>query len=70
MRIVGWVPGQPEALSTPITATWLGVSLSGDSTYPQAGGTVHLLATANTELTNTPWSLGIYDQHGWLVGRA
>ena len=69
-EIVGWVPGQPEALSTPITATWLGVSLSGDSTYPQAGGTVHLLATANTDLTNTPWSLGIYDQHGQLVGQA
>jgi Domain of unknown function (DUF1906) len=69
-EIVGWVPGQPEALSTPITATWLGVSLSGDSTYPQAGGTVHLLATANIDLTNTPWSLGIYDQHGWLVGQA
>ena len=69
-EIVGWVPGQPEALSTPINATWLGVSLSGDSTYPQAGGTVHLLAMANTNLTNTPWSLAIYDQHGQLVGQA
>ena len=69
-EIVGWVPGQPETLSQPITATWLGVSLSGSSTNPRAGGTVHLLATANTDLTSTPWSLGIYDQHGRLVGQA
>ena len=38
--------------------------------YPSTGGTVHLTATANTDLTNTPWSLGIYDEHGQLVGRA
>ena len=69
-EIVGWVPGQPEAMSQPITATWLGASLSGSSTYPSTGGTVHLIATANADLTNTPWSLGIYDQHGQLVGKA
>lgn len=69
-EIVGWVPGQPEAISQTITTTWLGASLSGDSTYPQAGGTVHLTATANTDLTNTPWSIGIYDAHGQLVGQA
>ncbi len=69
-EIVGWVPGQPEAVSQSITATWLGASLSGNSTYPQAGGTIHLTATANADLTNTPWSLGIYDQHGHLVGQA
>jgi hypothetical protein len=68
--IVGWVPGQPDAMSKPITATWLGASLSGNSTYPQQGGTVHLTATANTDLTNTPWSLGIYDHNGRLVGQA
>ena len=69
-EIVGWIPGQPEATSQSVTATWLGASLSGTSTYPQIGGTVHLTATANTDLTNTPWSLGIYDQHGLLVGQA
>ena len=69
-EIVGWVPGQPDAISQPITATWLGASLSGNSTYPQQGGTVHLTATANTDLTSTPWSLGIYDQDGQLVGQA
>jgi len=69
-EIVGWVPGQPDAVSPSITATWLGASLSGNSTYPQMGGTVHLTATANADLTQTPWSLGIYDQHGRLVGQA
>ena len=69
-EIVAWVPGQPEAMSQSITATWLGASLSGTSTYAHTGGTVHLTATANTDLTNTPWSLGIYDQHGQLVGQA
>jgi glycoside hydrolase-like protein len=69
-EIVGWVPGQPEAMSRSITATWLGAALSGTSTYARTGGTVHLTATANTDLTNTPWSLGIYDQHGRLVGQA
>jgi hypothetical protein len=62
--IGGWVPGQPEALSPAITTTWLGASLSARAT----GGVAHLTATANTDLTNTPWSLGIYDQHGTLVG--
>jgi hypothetical protein len=62
--IGGWVPGQPEALSPVITTTWLGASLSARAT----GGTIHLSATSNADLTNTPWSLGIYDQHGLLVG--
>jgi hypothetical protein len=69
-EIVGWVPGQPEALSQAIAVTWLGASLSGNTTYPRQGGTVHLTATSNVDLTNTPWSLGIYDQQGMLVGPA
>jgi hypothetical protein len=69
-EIVGWVPGQPEALSHAIAVTWLGASLTGSTTYPRQGGTVHLTATANTDLTNTPWSLGIYDQQGKLIAPA
>jgi Domain of unknown function (DUF1906) len=69
-EIVGWVPGQPTVVSQGVTATWLGVSLSGNTTSPRTGGTVHLTATANADLTNTPWSLGIYDQHGLLVAPA
>jgi hypothetical protein len=67
-EIVGWVPGQPPAVSTGVTATWLGASLSANTTSPRTGGTVHLIATSNADLTNTPWSLGIYDQHGMLLG--
>jgi hypothetical protein len=69
-EIAGQVSGQPQATSPGITTTWLGASLSGKTTHPQAGGIVHLTATSNTDLTNTPWSLGIYDQHGQLVGKA
>ncbi len=69
-EIVGWVPGQPAVMSQSITATWLGASLSGSSTHPSTGGTIHLTATANIDLTNTPWSLGIDDQRGQLVGQA
>ncbi|MHB8590142.1 MAG: glycoside hydrolase domain-containing protein [Candidatus Dormibacteraceae bacterium] len=68
-EIVGWIPGQPEATSDGITATWLAVRLDANTTYPQLGGTVNLLATANADLTNTPWSLGITDQEGMLVGQ-
>ena len=67
-EIFGWVPGQPEALSQAIAVTWLGASLAGNSTLPRQGGTVHLTATANVDLTNTPWSLGISDQKGSLIG--
>ena len=69
-EIVAWVPGQPAAMSQGITATWLGASLSASSTSLRQGGTVHLTASSNADLTNTPWSLGIYDQHGMLVGPA
>jgi hypothetical protein len=69
-EIVGQVSGTPQATSPGITTTWLAASVSGTTTHPQTGGIVHLTATANTDLTNTPWSLGIYDQHNQLVGKA
>ncbi|HET6309970.1 MAG TPA: glycoside hydrolase domain-containing protein [Candidatus Nitrosotalea sp.] len=68
-EIVGLVSGQPQATSPGITTTWLAASVSGKTTQPQMGGTVHLTAKANTDLTNTPWSLAIYDQHGNVVGK-
>jgi hypothetical protein len=67
-EIIGWIPGRPEAVSHGITTTWLGASLTANTTSQRTGGVVHLAATANFDLTNTPWSLGIYDQHGLLVG--
>jgi hypothetical protein len=59
-----------QATSAPVSATWLSVSLAANTTFPQAGGTVYLRATANADLTNTPWSIGIYDQTGHLVDQA
>lgn len=69
-ELVAYVTGQPEAVSTPIYVTWLGVSLSATSIGPASGGTVWLKATANADLTSTPWVLGIYDKHGHLVDHA
>ena len=60
-------PPAIQAQSAPITATWLGVSLAANSTYPRGGATVVMKASANADLTNTPWSIGIYDEAGNLV---
>jgi hypothetical protein len=62
-------PPSAQARSQPVPATWLAVTLTAGTTYPFAGGTVYLRATANADLTNTTWSIGISDQRGLLVGR-
>ena len=49
--------------------TWLSVALAANTTFPQAGGTVNLTATANADLGTTPWSLGIVDTSGRLVDK-
>jgi len=69
-QIVGYVNGAPEAVSAPIYVTWLDVSLSATSIGPKTGGTVYLKATTNADLANTPWVVGIYDEHGQLVDHA
>jgi hypothetical protein len=69
-ELVGYVNGQPEAVSPPVYVTWLGVSLSATSIGPKTGGTVYLKATSNADLTNTPWVVGVYDQQGRLVDHA
>jgi hypothetical protein len=63
-------PATAKAQSEPISVTWLAVNLAANTTYPQVGGTVYLTASANTDVTNTPWSIGIYDQQGHLVDKA
>ncbi|HZK72800.1 MAG TPA: glycoside hydrolase domain-containing protein, partial [Clostridia bacterium] len=60
-------PAAVLAQSAPITATWLGVTLDANTTRPQMGGSVVMRATANVDVTSTPWSIGIYDQQGELV---
>ncbi len=47
--------------------TWLSVSLAASTIDMNASGTVYLAASANADLTNTPWSIGIYDQAGKLL---
>jgi glycoside hydrolase-like protein len=64
--IVGYISGRPDALSAPVAATWLSVSLVA-STVIQSNDTVSLSASTNADLSKTPWSLGIYDRNGTLV---
>jgi hypothetical protein len=59
---------ETQAQSDPLTVTWLAANIAGSSTY-QIGSTVNLTATANADLTNTPWSLGIIDDAGRLVAQ-
>ena len=69
-ELVAYVNGQPEAISQPVHVTWLDVSLTARSIGPKTGGTVYLRATANADLTDTPWVMGVYDQQGHLVDHA
>jgi len=69
-EIVGYVNGQPEAVSAPVYVTWINVSLSASSIGPATGGAVYLKAVTNADLTNTPWVVGIYDEKGHLVDHA
>lgn len=64
--IVGYMSGTPDALSSPVPATWLSVSLIA-STVIQSNDSVALKASTNADLSKTPWSLGIYDRNGVLV---
>jgi len=63
-------PPAVQAQSAAIKATWLGVTLDANTTHPQRGTTVFMRATANVDVTGTPWSIGIYDQNGDLVSSA
>jgi hypothetical protein len=63
-------PPAIQAQSVPIAATWLGVSLSANTIYPHGGSSVYMKATANADLTNTPWSIGIIDAAGNLVSNS
>ena len=58
------------AASDKVSAKWLAVSLSASATDMQAGSVVHLSALSNVDLTNTPWSIAIYDQTGHVLGQS
>ncbi|HUZ87540.1 MAG TPA: glycoside hydrolase domain-containing protein [Candidatus Baltobacterales bacterium] len=55
--------------SAPVSATWLRVALSASTTSPSQGGTAWLSATANADLTNTPWAIFIYMSPRRLIDR-
>ena len=63
-------PAIAKAQSDPLSVTWLAVNLAANTTYPQVGGRVYLTASANADVSNTPWSIGIYDEQGHLVDKA
>jgi len=63
-------PPAIQSQSAAIAATWLGVSLSANTIYPHGGSLVYMKATANADLTNTPWSIGILDAAGNLVSNS
>lgn len=63
-------PSDVQAQSATVTATWLGITLDANTTQPQRDSTVFMRATANVDVTNTPWSIGIYDEQGELVAAA
>ena len=63
-------PPEIQATSPAVTATWLGVTLDANTTHPQRGSTIFMRARTNIDMTNTPWSIGIYDQKGDLVSQA
>lgn len=58
------------ATSDVFTVTWLGVSVSAFTYDATVHGIVHVTASANTDLTNTGWTLAIFDANGQIVGRS
>ena len=53
-----------------VSGTWLGVSLVSSSTGGlSGGGAVSLTATANADLSQTPWSIYIQNDAGQQVGQ-
>jgi hypothetical protein len=63
-----WSAADIRGVSDHLSMTWLSVSMAGTAAF-QVGSVIHLNATANADLTNTPWSLGLFDDQGRLVGK-
>lgn len=61
-------PDQIAAQSNVLKVSWLSVAVRAVTTSSQPGGVIHVVATANTNVAQTPWSIGILDQDGQLVG--
>lgn len=51
------------------SGTWLGVDLASSNTASASGGTISLTATANADLSHTPWSIYFQNEAGQLLGK-
>ena len=51
-----------------VYGTWMGLHLDATATSSSQGGVVWLTATANADLSSTPWSIYIFSQSGQQVG--
>jgi len=60
-------PSPVQVKSDPATATWLNIGVTA-SAYSLHGGTTGVVATANADLTSTPWAIFIYRSPGQLIG--
>jgi len=52
-----------------VYGTWLGLHLDATTTATSQGGVVWLTATANADLSHTPWSIFILSQSGQQIGQ-
>jgi hypothetical protein len=50
-----------------VTMSWLSVAVRAVANSASLGGVVHVVASVNTDLRNTGWSLGIFNSNGDLV---
>ena len=55
--------------SAGVSGTWMGVDLASSSTGGLSGGIVSLTATANADLSQTPWSIYIQNEAGKQIGQ-
>ena len=52
-----------------VSGTWMGVNLASTSTAGVASGIVSLTASANADLSKTPWSIYIQNEAGQVIGQ-
>ena len=64
-------PGSGSVVPTSgsVSGTWLGVALASSTTAGTSAGSVALMATANADLSGTPWSIYIENEAGQVIGR-
>ena len=57
------------AQSDLISPTWLSLVMDAHLSSLANGTPIYIRATANADMTNTPWSIGIYNDQNQLVGQ-